>query len=111
MLVLATPKNALICAVVPVTVSDDVPLPATPAPLSPAVAVSVPSITESVTVIGPEPASTSLIEKPPPLSIRLTCSGTVNADCVIVATGASLTAATFTVTVALLLCAAPSLVM
>ena len=99
MLVPATPKNVLICAVVPVTVNDEVPLPATPAPLLPAVALSVPSTTESVTVIRPAPASTSLIDKPLPLSIRLTCSGTVKAVCVIVATGASLTAITVIATV------------
>jgi len=50
------PSRLLICVTVPVTVSDDVPVPDTEAPLSPTVAFSVPSVTDSVTVIEPEPA-------------------------------------------------------
>ena len=46
----------------------------TTAPLPPAVTVSVPSVTDSVTVIEPEAASTSLIDSPVFLSVRATCS-------------------------------------
>ena len=57
-------SSALICATVPVIVTDEVPLLLTTAPLVPAVTFSVPSVTDSVTVTELEPASTSLIDKP-----------------------------------------------
>ena len=57
-------SSALICAIVPVIVTDDVPLPLTPAPLVPAVTVSVPSVTDSVTVSEPPRPSTSLTDSP-----------------------------------------------
>ena len=57
-------SSALICAIVPVIVTDDVPLPATPAPLPPVVTVSVPLVTDSVTVSEPALPSTSLTDSP-----------------------------------------------
>ena len=54
-------SSALSCAIVPVIITDDVPLPLTmAAPLVPAAPVSVPSPTDSVTVSMPELPSTSL---------------------------------------------------
>ena len=67
-------SSALICATVPVIVTDELPLPLTTAPLVPAVTVSVPSVTASVTVIEPEPASTSLIDRPLFLRLSAACS-------------------------------------
>ena len=67
-------SSALICATVPVIVTDEVPLFDTEAPLLPAVTVSVPSPTDSVTVSEPLPASTSLIDSPLFFSDRLVCS-------------------------------------
>ncbi len=67
-------RSALICATVPVTVTDEVPLFDTEAPLVPAVTVSVPSPTDSVAVSEPLPASTSLIDSPLFFSDRLACS-------------------------------------
>ncbi len=49
----------------------EVPLPVTPAPLSPAEAFSVPSPTARVTVMEPEAASMSAMERPVPFSERL----------------------------------------
>ena len=74
MLVPLVLSRALICATVPVIVTDDVPLFETTAPLVPAVMVSVPSVTARVTVIEPEPASASLIDRPVFFRLRLTCS-------------------------------------
>ena len=64
MLVALVFSRSLICATVPVMVTDEVPESVTTAPLLPAVTVSVPSVTARVTVIEPEPASTSLIDRP-----------------------------------------------
>ena len=50
-------------------VIDDVPVPEMVAPELPAVAAIVPSPTDSVTDIEPEPASTSEIESPVPFSV------------------------------------------
>ena len=58
----------------PVIVTDEVPLLLTVAPLVPAVTFSVPSVTDSVTVTEPEPASTSLIDSPVFFRLRLVCS-------------------------------------
>ena len=69
MLVLTPPRKALTWATVPVMVIDDVPVPEMVAPELPAVAAIVPSPTDSVTDIEPEPASTSEIESPVPLSV------------------------------------------
>ncbi len=44
-------SSALTCATVPVIVTDEEPELVTTAPLVPAVTVSVPSVTDSVTVI------------------------------------------------------------
>ena len=55
-------------------VTDEVPLLVTIAPLVPAVTVSVPSVTASVTVMEPEPASTSLIDSPVFFSVSDVCS-------------------------------------
>ena len=74
MLVPSVLSSALICATVPLTVTDGLPLPETCAPLVPAVTVSVPSPTDSVTVTWPEPASTSLIDSPLFFSDSATCS-------------------------------------
>ena len=58
-------SSALICATVPVMVTEDVPLPATPAPLPPAATVSVPSVTDRVTVMLPRlPSLASLTARP-----------------------------------------------
>ena len=67
-------SKSLICATVPVIVTDDVPELVTTAPLVPAVIVSVPSVTASVTVIEPAPASASAIDNPVFFRLRLTCS-------------------------------------
>ena len=64
MLVALVLSRSLICATVPVMVTDEVPELVTTAPLLPAVTVSVPSVTASVTLMEPEPASTSLIDRP-----------------------------------------------
>ena len=64
----------MICATVPVIVTDVVPLLDTRAPLVPAVTVSTPSPTDSVTVTEPLPASMSLIDSPLFFSERLVCS-------------------------------------
>ena len=74
MLVALLLNRLLICATVPVIVTDEVPELVTTAPLVPAVTLSVPSVTASVTLMEPEPASTSLIDSPVPLSVRLVCS-------------------------------------
>ena len=70
MLVALVFNRALICATVPVIVTDEAPELVTTAPLLPAVTVSVPSVTASVTVMEPEPASTSLIDRPLFLSVE-----------------------------------------
>ena len=72
-LVLTPPRKALTWATVPVMVIDDVPVPEMVAPESPAVAAMVPSPTESVTDIEPEPASTSEIERPVPFKRERHC--------------------------------------
>ena len=74
MLVASLLSRLLICVTVPVIVTDEVPELLTSAPLPPAVTVSVPSVTDSVTVIAPAAASTSLIESPVFLSVKATCS-------------------------------------
>ena len=74
MLVALVLSRSLICATVPVMVTDEVPELVTTAPLVPAVTVSVPSVTASVTLMEPEPASTSDIDRPVLLSVRLVCS-------------------------------------
>ena len=66
-------SSALICATVPVIVTDELPLLLTLAPLEPAVTFRVPWVTESVTDIEP-PASTSPIESPVFFRLRLVCS-------------------------------------
>ena len=67
-------SSALICATVPVIVTDELPLLLTLAPLEPAVMFRVPWVTESVTDTELEPASTSLIESPVFFRLRLVCS-------------------------------------
>ncbi len=67
-------SSAFTCATVPVIVTDDVPELVTVAPLVPAVTVSVPSVTASVTVMEPEPASASAIDRPLFLRLSATCS-------------------------------------
>ena len=67
-------NRSLICATVPVIVTDEVPELVTTAPLVPAVTVSVPSVTASVTLMEPEPASTSDIDSPVFLSVSAVCS-------------------------------------
>ena len=67
-------SSALTCATVPVIVTDELPVLVTTAPLVPAVTVSVPSVTASVTVIEPEPASTSEIDRPLFLRLSAICS-------------------------------------
>ena len=82
----------LICAKVPVSVTDAVPLPVTAAPPADAT-VSVPWATASVVVIVPGPASTSATDRP---AIAV---GTFAPICCVpgtVLTGAALIAVTFT---------------
>ena len=67
-------SSALICATVPVMVTETVPELVTTAPLVPAVTVSVPSATASVTVIELEPASASEIDRPVFLRVSAVCS-------------------------------------
>ena len=55
-------------------VTDEVPLLVTVAPLVPAVTVNVPSVTASVTVMDPLPASASEMARPLFLRLRATCS-------------------------------------
>jgi hypothetical protein len=64
----------LICATVPLIVTDELLLLETDAPLVPAPTARVPSPTDSVTVTEPDPASTSLIDSPLFFSDRATCS-------------------------------------
>ena len=78
-------------------VTLEVPLFATIAPLVPASTVSVPSVTDSVAVRLPVPASTSVTERPVPFRFSSTCSSTEYESGVIVTTGASLTAVTLIV--------------
>ena len=67
-------SSALTCATVPVMVTEAVPELVTTAPLVPAVTVSVPSVTDSVTVIDDEPASASAIDSPLFFRLSDTCS-------------------------------------
>ena len=67
-------SSALICATVPMIVTDEVPLLLTVAPLVPAATFSAPSVTDSVADTELEPASTSLIESPVFFRLRLVCS-------------------------------------
>src|SRR5262245_52925839 len=67
-------SSALICATVPVIVTEEVPLLLTTAPLVPVVTLSVPSVTDRITDTELEPASTSLIESPVFFRLRLVCS-------------------------------------
>src|SRR5689334_4207411 len=67
-------SRAFTCATVPVMVTDEEPLPETEAPLVPAVTVSVPSVTDRVTVIDDEPASTSAMLSPLFFRLSDTCS-------------------------------------
>ena len=63
-------SSALICATVPVMVTDPPGLPLTTAPLLPACTLSVPSVTDRVTVMLPRlPSLASLTERP--LVLRL----------------------------------------
>ena len=62
-------SSALICASVPVIVTDVPGLPLTMAPLLPACTLSVPSVTDRVTVMLPALPSMSLTERP--LVLRL----------------------------------------
>ena len=62
------------CATVPVMVTDEVPELVTTAPLLPAATFSVPSVTARVTLMEPEPASTSEIDSPLFLRLSATCS-------------------------------------
>ena len=58
----------------PLIVTAAEPESLTVAPLSPAVAVKVPSVTERTTVIASAPPSTSPIDSPVPLRFRAVCS-------------------------------------
>ena len=106
-LVLTPPRKALTCATVPVMVIDDVPVPVTVAPKSPAVAAMVPSPTDSVTDIEPEPASTSEIERPGALERERLPSVAAYVAGVITAPGASLTAVMLMVAVSCAVSAPP----
>src|SRR5688572_15526996 len=92
---------ALVLSSALVSATHEVPLPQTKAPLVPAVTVSVPSPTDSVAVSEPPPASTSPTDSPLFFSDRLVCSVALYEIGVIVATGASLTAAILMVAVSL----------
>src|SRR5215468_10759258 len=93
-------SSAFTCATVPVMVTDDVPELVTVAPDVPAVTVSVPSVTDRVTVIDEEPASASEMLRPLFLRLSDTCSVLEYDAGVIVATGASFTAVMLMVEVA-----------
>ena len=67
-------SRLLIWVSVPVRVTLLLPEPDTPAPVVPAVTVSVPETTESVAVTLAPPASTSPIDSPVPCRVRLVCS-------------------------------------
>ena len=65
----------MISVIVPVIVTDDVPLPETElTPLLPAAIVRMPGVTDKVTVTSFPAASTSAIDRPVPCSVRLVCS-------------------------------------
>ena len=96
----ALASNALIWATDPVSVTLLVPDPPTVTPLEPGATVSVPSPTDSVaTMFVAPPASTSATASPVPCSVRMVCSVAAYVSGVIVAVGASFTAATVSVTV------------
>ena len=67
-------SSALIWAIVPVMVTDEVPLFDTTAPLPPALTVSEPSPTESVTVSLLAPPSASDTDKPVLFRLSAACS-------------------------------------
>src|SRR5690349_35257 len=81
-------------------VTDEEPDPETLAPDVPAVTVSVPSVTDRVTVMEPLPASTSAMLRPLALRLSDTCSVFEYEAGVMVATGASFTAVMLMVDVA-----------
>ena len=68
MLVPVVLRNVLICALVPVMVSE-VPPPLTLTPLSPALAESVPELTDKVTDICPPLSSASAMASPLPFKL------------------------------------------
>ena len=86
-------SRLLMCVIVPVSVSVFVPEPETPAPVVPAETDKVPLVTDNVAVMLALPASTSEIAMPVPSSESEVCSVAEYVVGVIVATGASLTAA------------------
>ncbi len=81
-------------------VTADVPELVTVAPLEPADTVRIPSPTDSVTVITPEPASGSLIDRPAALRSSGVCSVALRLAWAIVAVGAWLARFTVRLTVA-----------